>query len=189
MHTPWSHPSKTIYADDDTESVQLLLRLRVPPLFLGLFLGLGISLLTSRFEEVLAANVYVAFFIPFVVYIASAVGAQTSAIYSRDLKSRHAKLRNYLLKEPLLGLALGVIFGLASLLIVNLWLGDTRLALAVGLSAFLAITVAPVIAIIVTEFLQDIHKDPAVGAAPIATVIQDMTSIIIYGIVTSNLLL
>ena len=185
----FTHAPKMIYADDDTESVRLLLRLRVPPLFLGLFLGLGISLLTSRFEEVLAVNVHVAFFIPFIVYIAAAVGAQTSAIYSRDLKSRHAKLRNYLLKEPLLGLALGVIFGLASLLMVNLWIGDMRLALAVGLSAFLAIAIAPVIAIIVTECIQDIHEDPAVGAAPIATVIQDMASIIIYGIVTSAILL
>lgn len=184
-----THTTKTIYADDDTESVSLLLRLRVPPLFLGLFLGLGISLLTSRFEEVLAVDVHVAFFIPFIVYIAAAVGAQTSAIYSRDLKSRHAKLRNYLLKEPLLGLALGVIFGLASLFIVNLWLADLRLSLAVGLSTFLAISIAPVIAIIVTELIRDIHEDPAVGAAPIATVIQDMTSIIIYGIVTSSLLL
>lgn len=184
-----NHTPKTIYADDDTESVSLLLRLRVPPLFLGLFLGLGISLLTSRFEEVLKVNVHVAFFIPFIVYIAAAVGAQTSAIYSRDLKSRHAKLRNYLLKEPLLGLALGVIFGLASFFIINLWLGDMKLASAVGLSTFLAITIAPIIAIIVTEFLQDIHEDPAVGAAPIATVIQDMTSIIIYGIVTSAILL
>src|SRR3989338_7240373 len=119
-----NHRPKTVYADDDTESVRFLLRLRIPPLILGLFLGLGISILTSRFEEVLAANVHVAFFIPFIVYIAAAVGAQTQAIYSRDLKSRHAKLKNYLMKEPLLGLALGVIFGLISSLIINLWLQD-----------------------------------------------------------------
>ncbi|MBI4257113.1 magnesium transporter [Candidatus Uhrbacteria bacterium] len=189
MNAPQNHQPKTIYADDDTESVSLLLRLRVPSLVLGLFLGLGISLLTSRFEEVLATNVHVAFFIPFIVYIAAAVGSQTSAIYSRNLKSRHTKLRNYLFKEPLLGLCLGVIFGLASLFIVNVWLEDMRLASAVGLSTFLAITIAPVIAITVTEIIQELHEDPAVGAAPIATVVQDMISIIIYGLVTSALLL
>lgn len=188
-HGMFHHTPKTIYADDDTESVQLLLRLRIPPLILGLFLGLGISILTSRFEEVLKANVHVAFFIPFIVYISAAVGDQTSSIYSRDLKSRHTKLRNYLLKEPLLGICLGVIFGLASLFIVHFWLKDLMLATAVGISTFLAISIAPVIAIVVTEFLQDIHEDPAVGAAPIATVIQDAVSIVIYGIVSSQILL
>ncbi len=189
MNTHWNHPHKTVYADDDTESVPLLLRLRVPPLIFGLFLGLGISILPSRFEEVLAANVHVAFFIPFIVYIASAVGAQTQAIYSRDLKGRHAKLKNYLMKEPLLGLALGVIFGLVSWLAVDLWLRDPSLALAVGLSIFIAVAVAPIVALLITEFINDIHEDPAVGAAPIATVVQDMLSIVIYGIVTSAILL
>ncbi|KKW32639.1 MAG: CBS domain pair family protein [Candidatus Uhrbacteria bacterium GW2011_GWA2_52_8d] len=180
---------KTIYADDDTESVRLLLRLRVPPLALGLFLGLGISILTSRFEEVLKTNVHVVFFLPFIVYIAAAVGAQTQAIYSRDLKSNHAKLRNYLLKEPLLGLCLGAIFGLICLFIVNAWLDDMKLALAVGLSMFITVTVAPIVALLITELLNDLHEDPAVGAAPIATVIQDMTSIVIYGIITSAIIL
>ncbi len=181
--------TKTIYADDDTESVRFLLRLRVPPLVLGLFLGLGISILTSRFEEVIEKNVHVAFFIPFVIYIAAAVGSQTQAIYSRDLKSGHAKLRNYLLKESLLGACLGILFGLASFLIVNIWLNDILLAMAVGFSALLAVGIAPLIALLITELLNDFHEDPAVGAAPIATVIQDMTSIIIYGIVTSSILL
>lgn len=180
---------KTLYADDDTESIRLLLWLRIPPLLLGLFLGLGISLLTSRFEEVLITNVYVAFFIPFIVYIAAAVGAQTQAIYSRDLKGGHAKLQNYLIKEPLLGLAIGVSFGLISWLVINLWLQDSNLALAVGISILIAVTLAPMVALLITEFLNDIHEDPAVGAAPIATVFQDMLSIVIYGIVTSVILL
>jgi magnesium transporter len=184
-----NHSPKTIYADDDTESVSLLLRLRVPPLVLGLFLGLGISILTSRFEEVIQKNVHVAFFIPFIVYIAAAVGSQTQAIYGRDLKSGHVKLRNYLFKESLLGVCLGILFGLASFLIVNTWLHDTSLATAVGLSALLAVGIAPLIALLITELLNDFHEDPAVGAAPIATVIQDMLSIVIYGLVTSTILL
>jgi len=189
MNTPWNHKPKTVYADDDTESVRFLLRLRVPPLILGLFLGLGISLLTSRFEEVLATNVHVAFFIPFIVYIAAAVGAQTQAIYGRDLKTGHAKLKNYLLKEPLLGLCLGALFGLVSAFAINLWLKDLDLALAVGLSIFITVTIAPVVAVLITELSNNIHEDPAVGAAPIATVIQDMISIVIYGIMTSMILL
>lgn len=188
-HGMFHQAPKTIYADDDTESVSLLLRLRVPPLILGLFLGLGVSLLTSRFEEVLETDVHVAFFIPFIVYIADAVSSQTDTIYGRDLKNRHAHLRNYLIKESLLGLCLGIIFGAASVLVVHLWLKDLMLALAVGISTFLAVSVAPVIALLVTHLLHQFHEDPAVSAAPIATVIQDAISIVIYGIISSVILL
>lgn len=178
-----------LYADDDTESVPLLLRLRVPPLVVGLALGLGVSFLTSRFEEVLAANVHTVFFIPFVVYIAAAVGSQTHSIYSRDLKSGHAKFRNYIFKESILGLTLGLLFGAIAWGVVQWWLRDTLLAQAVGLSILFAVALAPLIAMVVTELLNDLHEDPAVGSGPIATVIQDATSILIYGAIASAILL
>jgi magnesium transporter len=183
------HTPKILYADDDTEPVRLLLRLRFPPLLIGLVLGIGISFLTSQFEAVLKANVHVAFFIPFIVYLADAIGTQTQTIYARDLRSRHTKLRNYLFKESILGLLLGVVFGLISWIIVSFWLHDTPLALSVGLSVALGVGCAPVVSIIVTEWLKDLHEDPAVGSGPIATVLQDAISILIYGIVTSIILL
>lgn len=65
------------YADDDYESIGTLMKLRAPALVIGLFLGIGISFITSRFEEVLSHNLRVAFFLPFVVYIADAIGTQT----------------------------------------------------------------------------------------------------------------
>ena len=84
---------KIEYADDDTESVKLLLRLRLPPLAVGLVLGLALSFVVSRFEEVIAADVSVAFFIPVIVYLAAAVGNQTQSIYTRDLKTGKANFQ------------------------------------------------------------------------------------------------
>lgn len=183
------HSPKTIYADDDTESVQFLLRLRIPPLVVGLLLGIGISFLTSRFEEVLKINVHTAFFIPFVVYLADAIGTQTQTIYARDLRSRHTKLRNYLFKESILGLVLGLLFGAISWVVVSFWLHDILLAWSVGISVTFGVGLAPVISILVTELLKDLHEDPAVGSGPIATVIQDAISIVIYGVISSIILL
>ena len=80
------------YADDDNESVTTLFKLRAPSLLVGLFLGIGISFITSSFEEVLSRNIHVAFFLPFVVYMADAIGTQTEAIYPRDLKNRQSKI-------------------------------------------------------------------------------------------------
>ena len=75
-----NHKQSIEYADDDTESVRTLVRLRFPSLICGLFLGIAISFLTSRFEEVLSKNIQVAYFLPFVIYMAAAVGTQTEAM-------------------------------------------------------------------------------------------------------------
>ena len=180
---------KTLYADDDKESVSLLLRLRLPSLVIGLILGIGIAFLTSRFEDVLATNVKAAFFIPFVVYIADAIGTQTQAIYTRDLKSGHAKFFTYLFKESALGIILGLLFGAISWGVLTLWLQDPRLTMSVSVAVLCVCAVAPVIAIMITELLNDLHEDPAVGSGPITTVIQDAVSILIYGTILSLMLL
>ncbi len=181
--------AKIPLADDDVDSLKRLVRIRIPPLLIGLFVGFLISFATSRFEEVLKTNVEVAYFIPFVVYMAAAVGAQTQTIYTRDLIDGTARFSTYLAKEMALGIILGALFGLVSWGVVVIWLGSHLLALSVGLAIFAAISAAPLVALTVTEILQLHHQDPAVGAGPIATVIQDTISVVLYGIIASAIML
>ena len=89
-----NHQKPIEYADDDYESVRILFKLRAQALGVGLLLAVGISLITSRFEGVLTQHVQVAYFLPFVVYLAAAVGTQTEAIYARDLKTGKARFHN-----------------------------------------------------------------------------------------------
>ena len=180
---------KIRYAEDDTEPVKLLLRLRIPSLVIGLLLGLVLSFVTSRFEHVLSENISVAFFIPFIVYMADAVGTQTQNIYARDLKTGKADFKKYLIKESALGIILGLIFGAIIAPVIIFWFNSTQLALAVSLATFGAIATAPLIALAVTELLQLEHSDPAAGAGPIATVIQDTASVIIYGVIATLIIL
>ncbi|MFA4931039.1 MAG: magnesium transporter [Patescibacteria group bacterium] len=177
------------YADDDYESVGTLFKLRAPTLAIGLILGIGISLATASFEDVLARDVRVAFFLPFIIYIADAIGTQTEAIYSRDLRTGRAIFKNYFRKELSLGLIFGLIFGLVSGGIAWWWLRDYQLSLSVAIACFLTITTAPIVALSVAHLFQCIHKDPAAGTGPIATVLQDMISVVIYGVVTSLIIL
>ncbi|MBI2845316.1 MAG: magnesium transporter [Chloroflexi bacterium] len=177
------------YAEDVTESPQTLLRLRLPSLLIGLGLGIVISFLTSQFEEVLARNVAVAFFLPFIVYMADAIGTQTQSIYTRALKTGEARFQIYLIKESVVGLMLGVVLGIASGLVALWWLRDNLLAVSVGVSMFSTAASAPLVALLITQASQRLREDPAVGAGPIATVIQDMISVIIYGAVSSIVLL
>lgn len=181
---------KTIlYADDDYESVGALFKLRAPALLIGLLLGIGISFVTSSFEKVLSSNIQVAFFLPFIVYIADAIGTQTEAIYSRALKTGKAKFGKYLVKEFALGIIFGLIFSVFSGGVVFFWLGNNLLAITVSLASFAAIVTAPIVALLVAQFFQFFRKDPAAGSGPVSTVIQDVISILIYGIMASIIIL
>lgn len=163
--------------------------MRAPALAIGLVLGIGISFITSGFEEVLSRNVQVAFFLPFIVYIADAIGTQTEAIYSRDLKTGKARFGNYLRKELVLGTIFGLAFGAFSGTVSFLWLRDSLLSLSVSIASFFAIITAPLIALLVAHIFQSAHKDPAAGTGPVATVLQDMLSVVIYGVVASIIIL
>ncbi len=88
--------------DDNHESVWVLFKLRMPSLIMWLALGIGISLITASFEEVLSKNIQIAFFLPFVVYIADAVGTQTESIYASNLKTNKnnkVNIKKYFLKS------------------------------------------------------------------------------------------
>lgn len=177
------------FAEDDKNTVGTLFRLRLPSLVVGLLLGLFLSFVTSKFEMVLAQNVKLAFFIPFIVYLADAVGTQTQNIYTRSLKSGKASFKIYLVKESFLGIIIGLLFGLLTTLIVIVWLKSFSLATVVGLGTFASTASAPLVALVITELMQLEKEDPAVWAGPIATVAQDTISVLIYGIVASALLL
>lgn len=183
--------AKTQYADDDKEPIRLLLLLRMPSLVVGLILGIVLSAITSNFEEVLSKNIAVAFFIPFIVYLSDAVGTQTQSIYIRDLKSttNKPKFKTYLVKETIIGIIIGSVFALLTALIILFWFKSLDLVLAVSLSVFGAIATAPPIALVVSEILEMEQKDPAASAGPLATVIQDAVSVLIYGFIASAIIL
>jgi magnesium transporter len=180
---------KRVYADDDTSSLSELFKLRIFPLLIGLFLGLGISFITSRFEEVLSRNIALAFFLPLIVYLADSIGTQTQTIYIRDLRTGKANFKNYLVKETLLGIIFAFIFSVISCFVIFFWFKSLLLTLSIGISIFLVISIAPVMALCVTKVVYYFREDPAVAAGPIGTVIRDIISVVIYGYVSSLLIL
>lgn len=180
---------RRVYADDDTSSLNKLFKLRIYPLLIGLFLGLGISFVTSRFEEVLSRNIALAFFLPLIVYLADSIGNQTQTIYIRDLKTGKANFKTYLVKETLLGIIFGFIFSVISCVVIFFWFKSLLLTLSIGISIFIVISIAPVMALLVTKIVYYFREDPAVAAGPIGTVIRDIISVVIYGLISSLLIL
>lgn len=181
-------PSRIDYADDTRESVGHLLRLRIPWLFLGLLGGMVASVIVSEFEDVLIRTLELAFFLPVIVYMSDAIGTQTETIYVRSLAKGKPRLLTYLLKESALGLTLGIVFGLVLGLFAYWWIGSTTVAVTVGLAMLLNSAIAPIIALLIPAIIFKERRDPAIGAGPFATVIQDNISLVIYFLVASAVL-
>jgi magnesium transporter len=153
---------------------------RLPWLLAGLAGSSVAALLVARFEETLRSRLALAFFVPGIVYLADAIGTQTEAIAVRGLSLSHAPIQRLLLGELRTGILLGVVLGALSALPIWLWLGDLRLALAVGLALLGAGAVATTIGFAFPWLLARLGRDPAFGSGPLATVIQDVLSLAIY---------
>jgi len=121
--------------------------------------------------------------------MADAVGTQTQSIYVRDLRTGKAVFKHYLIKETSLGILLGLVFSIITAGITTLWFRSQELTIVVSLSMFCAVALAPLVALIVTEIFQLEKKDPALGSGPIATVVQDTPSALIYGLIASAIIL
>lgn len=184
-----SHEKDRVVLEDDTkEPMSLMIEHRLPWLAVGLVGGIGATLLASNFEDVLAANINLAFFIPIIVYMADAVGHQTESVYVRNLEKRRPNFHIYLFKEFILGNVLGAFFGVCVGIFSYFWFHSLDIALIVGYAMFATMGIAPIVGLVVPYVLWKEHKDPAVGTGPFATVIQDIISLLIYFYIASVIL-
>lgn len=171
--------STTAARQASQEKVARRLWHRLPWLAIGLVGALASAGLLSTIEKNIAAHVAVAYFIPGIVYLADAVGTQTETLTIRGL-SVGVGIRRIAAREALTGLLVGVILAALMVPAIALWWGDLALALAVSLSVLSASTIASVVAMALPWLLQRLGYDPAFGAGPLATVTQDLLSIVIY---------
>ncbi|KKU64147.1 MAG: CBS domain containing protein [Candidatus Amesbacteria bacterium GW2011_GWA1_47_16] len=175
--------------DEVRERTERVVILRLPWLLLGLLGGMTATVMISRFETVLTNNIHLAFFVPIIVYMSDAVGTQTETMYVRSLAREKVDFFNYLKKELLSGIFLGLLMGGLIGGATWLWLRLPETAVTVGLAMMINVTLAPVVAMGVSELLRKSRVDPALGAGPFATVIQDFISLLIYFVVASVIML
>jgi magnesium transporter len=161
------------------EPVPQRFRHRLPWLLLGLAGALLTADLVGYFEASLRDTLALAFFLPGIVYLADAVGTQTETVVVRGL-SLGVALRRMAAREVATGLAIGL--ALAAIALPLLWARwqDARLAGAVALSILAACSTATFAAMALPWAMQRAGVDPAVGSGPLATVIQDLLSILLF---------
>lgn len=171
------------------ESVEHSIEYRVPWLLLGLLGGAVATVIVSKYEAVLAADVRLAFFIPIIVYLSDAVGTQTETIYVRSLSKKKVNFIRYIAKESVIGFGLGIVSGIVFGMFATYWLASPLLGITIGLAMLVNLTIAPVLAVLIPNMLYKQHVDPALGAGPVATIIQDVISLLVYFMIASIIIL
>jgi len=152
---------------------------RIPWLLVGL-LGSVVSVeIVGSFEEELRRDVSLAFFIPAVVYLADAVGTQTEALAIRGLPLG-ISIRKVFFRELLSGVAAGLALAALFFPLALLRWGEAEVATSVAVALFGACAIASVVALALPWTFQRFGLDPAFGSGPLATVIQDLLSIVVF---------
>jgi len=164
-------------------------RRRVPWLVFGLLASSVITFVMARFEQSLAANVAVAFFIPALVYISGAIGTQAVSVAVRGLSADSVSITGLLRDELVIGMAIGTSLGLISSILVYVTFSDVALSLAVGLAVLAGGTVSAVVGFGLPWIFDRFGSDPALGSGPICTIIQDVASLFIYFILVGALII
>lgn len=152
---------------------------RIPWLLLGLAGALLAADIVGWFEAQLERKLLLVFFIPGIVYLADAVGTQTETVLIRGL-SVGVRIGRVAATELLAGVGIGTTLALIAAPLLWWRWADAQVALVVGLAIFATCATATLVAMGLPWLFDRSGQDPAFGSGPLATVIQDLLSIMIY---------
>ena len=157
------------------------LKHRLPWLVVGALGGMLAAIIINNFEEVLSRRLILAAFIPLVVYLAAAVSGQTQAFIIRDLafESKINFLR-YFARQFIIIFLIAIIIS-ALVLVGGLFLfGELAVGLVLSLALLIAILSSIFSGLIVPLIFARLNFDPANASGPVATIIQDILSVLVY---------
>jgi len=155
-------------------------RHRLPWLIAGLAGSVLATMIVAGFETALTSKPALAFFVPGLVYLADAIGTQSEAVAVRGLSLTNAGVARLVGGELRTGLLIGLVLALLAFPMVWIAFGELRLAAAVALSLAGASAVPTVLGLLLPWALGRIGSDPAYGSGPLATIVQDLLTLLIY---------
>ncbi len=167
----------------DTPFLQMI-RKRLPWLVMLLLAETLTVVALSSFEKLEIIDLAVlAIFVPLINSPAGNAGSQMAGLVIRGLAIREMEThdwRRVLVREILLGLALGVVLGLLGYPTALLFGRPPAVAIAVGLAIGLAVLLANFLGAMLPFFFQRIGLDPAVTSGPFLASLMDVFATLIY---------
>ncbi|MDL1900912.1 magnesium transporter [Anaerolineae bacterium CFX9] len=154
--------------------------------FANIFSGAAIA----NFEDTIAANVALVFFLPLLIDSSGNAGSQASTLMVRALAMGDVKVSDwwyFLRKEIFIAGALGATMAVAVSLIGVVRAG-IEIALVVALTMALVVVVGSVIGTALPFLLSRLKFDPATASAPLITSLSDISGVLIYFSIASFVL-
>lgn len=146
--------------------------------FANIFSGLGMM----YFEDVIATNIALLFFLPLLIASGGNTGAQAATLIVRGMATNDVEKKDwfYMLgKEMLVSVGLGVTMA-AAISTVAFFRVDPVIIPIVALSMISIVMVGSLVGILLPFLLKRLGWDPAVASAPLVTTIADAGGVLIY---------
>lgn len=154
--------------------------------FANIFTGAGIAF----FEDVIAANLALLFFLPLLVASAGNAGAQSATLMVRGLATGDVSGRDALKllgREILVAGALGLTMS-AAVMVVGYLRAGFDIALVVSMTMMLVVMMGSLIGMVLPFALAWFKFDPATASTPLITTIADVSGVLIYFAIASAIL-
>ncbi len=188
LHLAGIHPEHVTIDDVLKIPLAKAVEHRISWLLIGLLGGILAANIIGRFEDILSQNLVLAGFIPLIVYMSDAVGTQMEAFAIRDMAGGPINFKQYFLKQLAIVLIIALLSAIFLGLISQVLYQDSRISTVLSLALIFAVTSSVFTGLFFPYFFSRLRMDPANASGPIATIIQDLLSVVIYFAVASWLL-
>ena len=146
--------------------------------FGNIFSGAGII----YFEDVIAANLALLFFLPLLIASGGNAGSQSATLMVRAIATGDVTAADWgrlIGKELLVASALGLTMA-AAVSVIGVWRGGVEIAAVVAAAMVLIVIVGSLIGMTLPFLLRKAGFDPATASGPLVTSIADVSGVLIY---------
>lgn len=174
---------------ESSDKVLAITKARIPWLLIGLAGGIVVSQVIGIYENQLAINPVLAFFIPLIGAMGGNVGVQSSAIVVQSLAHKDIPLNGImgrLGKELKVSLINATICSILLLVYSLLASASPELGYTVSVSLFAVIIIASLFGTTIPLLLNFFKIDPALATGPFITTANDILGLIIYFMIAKS---
>lgn len=156
---------------------------RLPWLFItliGEFLAVNVA---NCFNATLTALPIIAIFMPLLAGLGGNIGTQSITLMVRGFSTGQVTINSalyHILREMVIGLLIGIVFGILVTLTTWGWQHNVELGIIVGIAMAINMTMATVIGTFTPFALKTFNIDPAVASGPIIATAIDVIGLAIY---------
>ena len=159
-------------------------------LLVGLLGAILMASYIGFFEETLKKYLILAAFMPAIIYMSDALGTQIQTIFVRDLAilGKELNLKKYFFRQMMIAISISLLIGILMFLAISFFWNKSFIGLVISLAAFSSLIVTSFTSFSITLLIKQFKFDPALGSGPVATIISDVTSVIIYFVIVSAMI-